>query len=350
MPRQGSISETLYRHWQLLRLIPRSPRRIDAASIERHLRAEGIEVARRSIQRDLESLATSFPIECDERSKPYGWSWKSDAEALEMPPMSVRAAVTLELVRGYLTQTLPRTTLKSLDPYFARAKDVLAKSPNAKLARWPSKVRVVPRGAPLRAPAVSPRVLDVVYEALLQERRFVARYRPRGTTTLKEYDVNPLALLVRGNTLTLVCTLREYEDVRHLLLHRIASAELLDSPTRVLRGFDLDHHINQGRASFPKGSHIALKLLVDQQVALTLEETPLAADQRLTPFDDQRQGVDATVADTMELRGWLTSYGPLVEVLEPATLRATFASAAREMARLYAKRRAGSRRIARAEA
>ena len=73
MARQGSISETLFRHWQMLRLIPRAPRRIDAATLERLLRQEGIEVQRRSIQRDLESLAATFTaLECDERSKPYG--------------------------------------------------------------------------------------------------------------------------------------------------------------------------------------------------------------------------------------------------------------------------------------
>jgi len=353
MARQGSISETLYRHWQLLRLIPRAPRRIDAASIERHLRNEGIEVARRSIQRDLESLATSFPLECDERSKPYGWSWKSDAEALEMPPMSVQASVTLELVRGYLAQTLPRTTLRSLDPYFARAKRVLADAPSAKLARWPSKVRVVPRGAPLRAPEVNPRVLDVVYEALLQERRFFARYRPRGattTTTTKEYEVNPLALVVRSGTLLLVCTLRDYEDVKQLLLHRIGSADLLDSPARTPRGFDLDRHLEEGGVSFRQGERISLKMRVDRQVAITLGETPLAADQRLTPLEGEWQRVEATVADTIDLRGWIASYGPLVEVLEPAPLRAAMATAAEAMARLYGAKRPRARRNARAEA
>jgi len=53
------------------------------------------------------------------------------------------------------------------------------------------------------------------------------------------------------------------------------------------------------------------------------------------------------VIDTIELRGWLGGYGPLIEVLEPRALRQEFATAARQLARMYgppdAKSRSASR-------
>ena len=76
MARLGGVSDTVLRYWQMLRVIPRGPRRIDSAGVERLLREQGIEVGRRSIQRELEALATSFPaLCCDRQSKPYGWYW-----------------------------------------------------------------------------------------------------------------------------------------------------------------------------------------------------------------------------------------------------------------------------------
>ncbi len=168
MARRGGVSETVHRYWQMLRLVPRAPRKIDSASIEHLLASEGIEIGRRSIQRELESLATSFPaLGCDRRSKPYGWYWDRDAPTLEVPGMSLSQAVTLDLVRSYLAQALPRSTLRSLSPYFERARETLEKSQGARLARWSRKVRVVPRGQAMRPADVPAKVLDGVYTALL---------------------------------------------------------------------------------------------------------------------------------------------------------------------------------------
>lgn len=70
------------RQWHLLTLLPKGPRRIDTATLEERLRARGLDVHRRTIQRDLVELAAVFPIVSDERTKPYGWRWADDAELL----------------------------------------------------------------------------------------------------------------------------------------------------------------------------------------------------------------------------------------------------------------------------
>lgn len=60
-------------------MLPRPPRRIDTGAIETRLRERGIDVHRRTIQRDLVELAGVFPIVVDERAKPYGWRWSEEA-------------------------------------------------------------------------------------------------------------------------------------------------------------------------------------------------------------------------------------------------------------------------------
>lgn len=338
MSRQGTISETLFRQWQLLRLVPRGPRKIDAATLERLLREEGIDVHRRSIQRDLESLATSFTaLVCDVRSKPYGWSWDKDAPVVEIPPMNVSTAVTLDLVRAHTVDTLPRSTLRTLAPYFDRAREVLEDNAGTRLARWPKKVRVIPRGQPLHPPDVAADVLDVVYAALLEERRFTAQYRPRGTAKARDYEVNPLGLVVRSGTLVLVCTFRDYADVNHVVLHRMSRAALLDAPARVPPGFDLDAHIGDGGVAFRRGAKLRLRARLRAFAAITLREAPLGRDQRLSPCDDEHELLEVTVADTLELRGWILAYGPLLEVLEPKALRDEIANTLRQAAERYAE-------------
>ena len=76
------MGSTIVRQWHLLTLLPKGPRRIDTATLEERLRVRGLDVHRRTIQRDLVELAGVFPIVSDERSKPYGWRWADDAELL----------------------------------------------------------------------------------------------------------------------------------------------------------------------------------------------------------------------------------------------------------------------------
>ncbi|MEB2311438.1 MAG: WYL domain-containing protein [Sorangiineae bacterium] len=336
MTRAGNDADTLYRHWALLRLVPRAPRRIDTSRLEALLAEEGIVIGRRSIQRDLERLAARFTtLRCDDSHKPYAWYWEADAPLVEIPGMGTPAAVTFTLIEAHLGATLPRSTLKSLEPHFERARQTLAQAETARIARWPKKVRVVSRGPPLRPPDVPARVLDVVYDALISERRFKARYLKRGATSARELVVNPLGLIVREGTLTLVSTLFDYDDVLHLLLHRMRHVEPLDTPGRRPRGFDLDEHIRAGGFGFAVGAPIVLEALIETEVAITLGETPLARDQRVDAAGDGRSRLTATVADTLELRGWLLSYGPLIEVVGPEKLRSELRESVRAMAKRY---------------
>ena len=73
------MGATLLRQWLVLSLLPRPPRRIDTGVIEARLRERGVDVHRRTIQRDLVELAGVFPIVSDERAKPYAWRWADDA-------------------------------------------------------------------------------------------------------------------------------------------------------------------------------------------------------------------------------------------------------------------------------
>jgi predicted DNA-binding transcriptional regulator YafY len=332
MPRIGTTSEAVHRHWAMLRLIPRSPRVIDTATIARELEAEGMVITRRSIQRDLESLALTFTtLKCHDGTKPYGWCWDGDSPLLEIPGMGIAAAVTFELVRQHLSDALPRSTVKTLEPHFQRARDVLAKSLSTKIARWPAKVRILPRGLRRRAPDVRKPILEAVYTALLEDRRLDVRYRKRGALSDGQYEVSPLGLVVRNGALLLVGTFWDYDDVNQMLLHRMTRATLVDKSARRPRGFDLDRYIAAGHIDFRRGEQmLRLRALIRSDVALSLHEAPIVHDQRLTPSKrDGWEELETAVPDTTELRVWLRGHGSLVEVLAPKSLRREMADEAR---------------------
>jgi len=330
------MAETLYRQWLMLKAIPRYPRKVDAATIERQLVNQGVEIHRRTIQRDLMSLSLIFPIVCDDEHKPYGWSWAKDAEVLDLPNMDPHTALSFRLVRDFLLPLIPRSTLSALEPHFRRAEMVLSSLPKAGLKEWPGKVRIIPQGQPLIPAKIKPEVLEIVYDALLQKRRFHVTYKRRGEKTAKSFEVNPLGLVFRGGVVYLVCTAWQYEEPIQLVLHRMNKAALLDSPSRVPSDFDLDEYIKAGEFSFLLSDKpIKLKARFHKDAAIHLYETPLSEDQKITEGKGEWVTVSATVMDSLLLRGWLRSFGSFVSILQPKSLRDNYKKETEEQANNY---------------
>lgn len=329
------MSETVLRQLAMLNMIPRAPRKITVKELQDRLNGKGYATTERSIQRDLNTLSQVFSLYCDNRSKPYGWQFTREAAIVDLPGMEPATALAFKLAEVFLQPLLPPTTLKELQPHMLRAEQVLAHT-KAGLSAWPNKVRVLPRGQQLQAPDVDGQVVEVVYRALLEERRFNCLYHSRSSGETKQQQVSPLGLVFRNGVIYLVCTLVDYQDIRQLVLHRMEQTELTDITATAPEGFDLDTYI-QSRQSFdyPAGTTIELEVLFERATAAHLYETPLSVDQRLTPADDGRVRLQATVVDTLQLRWWLLGFGAQVEVIAPRALREEFAATAKATLERY---------------
>ena len=336
MARHGSAKATLMRQWHMLREIPRHPRRISVAEIKNRLDSAGYSVTTRSIQRDLIDLSSFFPLQSDERERPYGWSWKKDAPSFEMPNLSNQEALAFAMVERYLRPLLPHALLGQLDPYFKRAKERLGGDATSRSARsWLRKVAVVQPTQALLPPKIDAAVHAALTDALLLDRRVRIRYRRKGDAAAQEYELNPLGLVQRGPVSYVVGTLWDYEDVRMFAVHRIERAEPLEQTVKRPQGFSLDEWAEDGRFSFGIGKKIRLRALFDKNAAEHLSETPLSIDQRMRENIDGRVLVEVTVADTPQLRWWLRGFGELVEVCAPTRMRREFTDAAAEIWALY---------------
>jgi hypothetical protein len=153
------VNDTILRFLTMLRMLPRAPRKIETATMERKLHDEGYAVTRRTIQRDLHQLARTFPLLCDEH-RPAGWCWAPEAPLIDLPGMDPTTALTFILVERFLTPLLPRSTLGHIQPYVTQARRILDALPTNALGRWPSKVRVIHRGPPLPLPEIDEAVLE----------------------------------------------------------------------------------------------------------------------------------------------------------------------------------------------
>ncbi|MBT7327215.1 MAG: WYL domain-containing protein, partial [Gammaproteobacteria bacterium] len=200
---------------------------------------------------------------------------------------------------------------------------------------WTDKVRVVPRTQRLIQPKIDEDIVKVIYDALLNDRKFIGTYLKRGVRVSKEYPVSPLGLVFRDGVTYLVATLRDYPDVRQMALHRFRGAEPLDEKVTPPKGFKLDHYINDREFDYPEGDFINLEFKAKDFVIQALRETPLSHNQGIRPFEDDWVIVSCRIKETQQLRWWLLGFGAQVEVLQPRHLREWFKESAQNLYQMY---------------
>lgn len=329
-------NDTQLRQWAMLKRIPQHPRQITARELTEHLEAEGFEVGKRTVERDLIAFSATFPLISNERSRPYGWSWSKDAEAFSLPTMSPLQALTLELAHEHLATILPASLLDSLAPYFKCAEGVLSSGDGVKkIADWRNKVAIVPPTQPLIPPNYPEEIIEKVHSALLSEQQLEISYTSREQGETKTYPIHPLGIVQRGAVTYLVATVSKYTDIRLLAMHRIQVAKILNQPVNAPIGFTLTEYINQGAFGFEKSGEIQLVVRFTKPAAEHLWETPLSLDQKIEPDQSGWVQVHATVPDTSQLHWWLKGFGQEVEVLEPTSLRDEFVNMTQSIGEIY---------------
>ncbi|MBT0664507.1 WYL domain-containing protein [Geobacter pelophilus] len=323
----------LYRQWLILKMFPPRGKISTTTILNRLINEYGIEASLRTIQRDLVSLELNkFPLDCDGEN-PAGWSWRKDAPAFGISNMDPVSVLTFKLAEEHLGRMFPLGAMAGLEPYFRAANEKSKLTSESSFSRWPDKIKVASRNLPMIYPRIANDIMDKVYTAVLEERRFKAQYR-NVNVRVKEHTVNPLGMAFVDGLTYLIATLNEHDNPRLLLLHRFLAVTLTEIPATVPDGFDLNEYTSR-ELSFPVGDNIKLKaLFYDETDIKRLRETPIAVDQKIVERNEGWQ-LQATISDSYQLRWWLRGYGERAEVLGPKSLRQEFAEVAIATAKRY---------------
>ena len=196
--------------------------------------------------------------------------------------MNADTALSVVLADEYLRQVLPPHVMADLRPRVRRAKQILARHPQYK--DWKAKVRILSKGPAMLPPAVNVGVLKAVNQALFDGLQFTVEYRMRGKSDYKQFDVNPVGLLVRDGILSLVSTRADKSTPRmqQLHLHRMRNPELTTNPVRIPPGFKFEEYLQQGNVQYKlTAGPVELELLVDKVDVDTISESGLSKDQHI---------------------------------------------------------------------
>lgn len=347
------------RYMAMLERIPRWPGEITSKVMHAKLSALGFEVSLRTVQRNLEYLYSTDPGLKRERTekskrerkedekieKEWRYQYRADAPVRVIPSLDDHTALAFELADAFLRELMPPETIVALKPFVHEAGKRLANRKQIAAAKWKDRIHVFPLGLRRKAPRIRPKVRDVVYQALLDDRVLRITHASRGKKEPKEFVISPLGLVVRDYLIYLYGLPKEQNDkekkqVLAFALHRTLEAEILvDEPYVRPAGFLLEDY--EKLCSMPvEGSPILhLKMRISESSAFSIRECPLVGRQVITPDPADPTGkgliVEADVPNTVELRQWIRSLGVNAEVLEPKTLRHDIASELSQLAKQY---------------
>lgn len=333
MPANTKQSAML-RLWEMLRLLPSRGTGKTANELTKALKDAGFNITKRQVERDLKELREVFPLDCNDRSQPYGWKWVNGA-SVDLPGLTVAEAISLRMIEDTLKPLLPASILQSLEPRFRQAENKLTLlcKENRK-AQWVNKVRSVSPAFPLIPPKIDSTVLEAVQDALLADEQIEVEYRGMGSKKAKQRRLHPLGMVNRGPVTYLVATDPECDEVRLFAMHRMTSAARNNEPIRRPAGFDLDAYIQAGGLHFGNGKTVRLTSWVSEGLARILEETPMSKDQILKADGDEIK-LTATVMDSWQLTWWLMAQGEDIEVVSPVALRRKIAGLLTDAAAQY---------------
>ncbi len=304
--------------FDLIAMLPRSPEKRSTSELLSRLGAAGHRLTARSLQRRLASLSSAHPILCDDRGKPYGWSIAAHAPPT-LGAMSMQEAVTLKLAERYLREVIPSDLLDDLKHYFSQAD---AKLKDESLYRaWLGKVRLIPANQPLQQPTVTRQVMANAYAGVLRGMVLNVTYQGRDEGKAKNYDIEPLAIVVRGHVTYLIAQFPWADDEALMALHRFSAVKLTDQKIRPRQAFDLDRFIEGGAMGFMPTGTQRVRVRFYDGAGSHLEETPISVTQTLTVQKNGVADLVATLPVTEQFKWWLLGFGDRVEVLAPAALR-----------------------------
>lgn len=297
-----------------LKVIPISPKWVSTRDIHNHLTSTGIEVTKRTVERDLMEMTEIFGLTFGDSPEGYKWSFAYNSPHQFIPALSQDEALSLKMVEEYLQLLLPSQTFEKLTALFKKSDEVLKQS--EALSRWPNLIKAIPQTLTFTPITLNQDVIDNIYTALLNQQYLTIKYHKKD----KSYKIKPVGIVVRDQKLVLVCQYDGFDNYRNLLVHRIQEA--IVTRQEFESNFNLQEYIDKQAVAVSLSSQkIKLVMEVKGYVKELLCESTLSTTQKITPIDNIWSRVEAELPYNLELENWLQSQIQHIKICEPEVIR-----------------------------
>lgn len=296
--------------------------------------AKRLEVSERTIHRDMEALSMAGVPVVAGRGTGGGWG------LLEAYRTNLTGLNEAEIQAVFLSGPPRLLADLGLDKAAQAALIKLLAALPALSRRNAEEIRqrIYVDAAGWRQPGETIPFLPRLQEAIWLERKLRLSYRRGGDGAAVERVVEPLGLVAKGSVWYLVAAVEG--ELRSYRVSRVQDATLTDEPFVRPRDFDLAAHWEQSTTEFKANlPRYPATVRADPAILPRIrQESHYTRLQRVgLPEADGWLTVDILFEEEHSAREYVLSFGPQIEVLEPAALREQVLEAAQGIVARYTR-------------
>jgi proteasome accessory factor B len=279
--------------------------------------------------RDLRGLEEAgLPIYDERDGREKRWKFVDGFTRQLPPPFTLSEVMALYFARA-LTRPLRGTPVHDpLDAAFKKIGTLLPRETKAMLDRL--EAGFVSRSGPHKDYRRHRELLDLVTRAQQQGRVLSVRYRSFAREETTARRISPYRLCYFRGGLYVIGHDDRRGEVRIFALERIQKAEILAERFEVPESFDFEKYMANALEIF-RGPETRVRIAFRGMAAPAIREREWHPSQRIETRRNGTIVLSLRVADTLELRRWILSFGSEAEVLDPTSLRNEIRDEARSL-------------------
>lgn len=182
---------------------------------------------------------------------------------------------------------------------------------------------------------IDPGIPRTVENAIGRRVQLKIIYRSQKSNTIKEYVINPYAMVFRRHSWYLLAYSHEHRKVAQFKLIRFKGAACTQTPFIMPDDFSVSDYFKYSWEAWAGGEPTTVRVKFSPQVAEMVSEAIRHHTQVVHPQPDGGVIFEATVSGIEEIANWIMGFGKEAEALEPARLRDYIRNHASGMVQVY---------------
>ena len=306
--------EQLGRQWRIIQTLISCRTGKSAADLARELECNA-----RTIYRDLEALQIAgFPIYTEKEGKKSLWSLLDTVKHQIPVPFSLPELMALYFSEDMLKVFRGTMFHDSLESLFRKIRTTLPPESVKYLQEVEQTLHLEIK--PFKEYEKFREIINRVNDAAVKKRRVEIVYYTMSRKKETRRKVDPYRIWFFDGSFYMIglCHLRD--EVRIFALDRIKLLHQTNESFEVPEDFSLEAFTGPSFGVF-QGEPVKVRIWFSPEVAGYIKEKIWHESQEILPQKDGSLVYEAEVAETVELKSWIMSWGANAFVLEPESLR-----------------------------
>ena len=305
--------DAISRSWRLMQLLD-SPRGRTLSELQ-----EELGCSRRTVMRDLQGLQKAgIPIYDDRDGKEKRWKFVEGFKNRIPPPFTLAELMSLYFARSLLKPLSGSPIQQSIETIFDKIATLLPKESIAFLEQLEGVISARP--GHFKDYSLHQKLIETFTRARIERVTLDVVYETFARKQVTRRKIDPYQLCYFEGGLYVIAHDHLREDIRIFALERFLEVEETGAHFEVRDDFDYEVYMQSALGIF-RGPTIDVTVEFSPAIAPFIRERRWHASQSIEERPDGSLLFRMTVADTLELRRWVLSFGAESEVLEPESLR-----------------------------